>query len=184
MCRRCPWPFCRGVREGASEGALRREPTAANAWDAWDMVKCKDQSGFDMLCLRHVRWGTEIEFSITSTGGAVFVKPDAKHGTLELFADGSWEDFAPGVIEFECEFVFEWLRNNTGCANLCLLRLVCRPAPRADSLSVYWQVRMARGDGGRRWLHDGGARPLRPRGPSGEGRPGPAADERGVGPGH
>lgn len=50
------------------------------------MVKCKDISGFDVFCLRHSRWGTEVEFSITSMGGAIFVKPDAKHGAIELFA--------------------------------------------------------------------------------------------------
>ena len=31
-----------------------------------------------------------------------------------LFQDGTYLDFVPGEIEFECQFVFDFLRNNSG----------------------------------------------------------------------
>lgn len=49
-------------------------PTAESAWDAWDMVKAKGTNGHDYVCLRHKRWGTEVEFFIANRGRIV-VRP-------------------------------------------------------------------------------------------------------------
>ena len=95
------------------EAATSRYPTPPSALQAWEMMKAKDLEGFDTVCLRHKKWGTEVELLLGSVG-SFKVRPSPLHQVTTVEVDGSSWVAKPGYDSLDAPHVFDymWQRHN------------------------------------------------------------------------
>lgn len=89
------------------------EPSADTALEAWEMFKGKDLEGFDTICLRHKKWGTEVEIFIGSIG-TFKCRPSPLHQITTVEVDGSWFEWKSHYEKMDAPHIFEhlWSRCN------------------------------------------------------------------------
>ncbi|KAJ1489551.1 hypothetical protein T484DRAFT_1937098 [Baffinella frigidus] len=107
------WELPQATREDFVKAAKENTPSADCVLDAWDMFKGKDPEACETVCLRHKRWGTEIELFIGSSGDFK-IRADHRHQVMPVYQDGTWIDFLVGTQEFDADFMFDHLRANPG----------------------------------------------------------------------
>ena len=109
-----------------AEAEAAAAPTAPSALEAWEMFKGKDLEGFDTICLRHKKWGTEVELFIGSHG-KFKTRPSPLHQVTTVEVDGTWFEWVANYEEMDAPHIFDFLWERSG-----------GPAPGEESRMPSW----------------------------------------------